>query len=256
MRDGSRAGGVRVYWAGEAETVTATKPKLRKLNFGLHKAVGIGYATEEAMEDTNAIGQLMENSFADELAFALQAAIISGNGVGRPLGITQSGCLVTASKEAGQVADTFLLENALAMWRRMPARNRRNAVWLINQNVEPQLYTMTLDVGTAGSAVFLPAGGASVAPYMSLFARPIIPIEQCETLGDAGDVILCDLSEYMLVKKASGVKTGWSAHVRWLYGEFCFRCVLRVDGMPIWEDPLTPYKGSDDLSPFVVCEAR
>ncbi len=98
-----------------------------------------------------------------------------------PLGILNSGALVQVAKEAGQQAETAILDNLIKCWSRMPARNRANALWLINQDIEPQLYTMSLSVGTGGSVVFLPGGVASATPYSTLFGRPIIPIEQCAT---------------------------------------------------------------------------
>ena len=28
-------------------------------------------------------------------------------------------------------------------------------------------------------------------------------------------------------------------------------CVIRIDGQPLWNNSLTPYKGTDTVSPFV-----
>ncbi len=84
----------------------------------------------------------------------------------------------------------------------------------------------------------------------------MIPIEQCQTLGTAGDIILADMSQYVLVDKG-GPEFAWSIHVRFIYDESAFRMVYRVDSQPWWNAALTPYKGSGNTqTPFVTIESR
>ncbi len=169
-------------------------------------------------------------------------AIINGTGAGRPLGILAAGCLVGQTAETGQAAATVVYENIAKMWSRLFARSQQNAVWLINQNVWPELFGLNLAVGTGGSAVFLPPGGLSGSPYSTLMGRPVIPIEQCQTLGTVGDIILADFSGYILATKG-GMQTDMSIHVRFIYDEEVFRFVYRADGQPVLASALTPYKG-------------
>ena len=99
-------------------------------------------------------------------------------------------------------------------------------------------------------------GGVSQAPYASLFGRPVVPIEQCATLGDQGDIIFADLSNYILIDKG-GIQSAMSIHVKFIYDESVFRFVYRVDGQPALASPITPYKGTaNTLSPFVTLAAR
>lgn len=253
---GSRWGGVTSYWKAEAAEKTASKPKFRTMELNLHKLVGLCYASDELLQDSAALETVITQAFSDEINFALDDAIINGTGAGQPLGILNSGALVAVTKETGQKADTVVYENIIKMYSRMPARNRRNAVWFINQDVEPQLYQMSLAIGTGGSAVYLPGGGVSQAPYASLFGRPVVPIEQCATLGDQGDIIFADLSNYILIDKG-GIQSAMSIHVKFIYDESVFRFVYRVDGQPALASPITPYKGTaNTLSPFVTLAAR
>ena len=251
--DGSRLGGVRGYWAAEAATVTATKPAFRDMRLELNKLMAICYLTDELLEDVAALNSFIPAAFADELEFKLVDAVINGDGVGKPLGIMNSGALVTASEDSSQTTTTFTAGNAANMFTRMWARSRPQAAWFINQDVEPQLWQM--EMGTGNNAVFLPPGGYSQAPYGTIFGRPIVPIEHCQTLGTAGDVILADLSQYVLATKG-GVNGAWSMHVRFLYGEMTFRITLRADGQSVWNSALTPFKGSNTISPFIVVETR
>lgn len=162
---------------------------------------------------------------------------------------------VTFPVSPTQPAATIMAENVIKKFARMPARNRRNAVWFINQAVETQLYQMSLSIGTGGAAYFLPGGGLSEAPYSTLFGRPVIPIEQCAGLGSVGDIILADMSSYLLAEKG-GIKSDVSIHVKFAYDESVFRFVYRVDGQPILASPITPFKGSDPVGPFVALGAR
>ena len=195
------------------------------------------------------------DGFSEEFGFKVDDALINGNGAGQPLGILSSNCLVTVAKESGQAASTVVVENIVKMWARMWARSRQNAVWLINQDIEPQLYTMSLSVGTGGVPVYMPANGVSGSPYSTLFGRPVIPIEQCQTLGTKGDIYLADFSQYLIIDKG-GMDSATSIHVRFIYDETVYRFVLRIDGQPIWNSALTPYKGSSTLSPFVALATR
>jgi len=253
--DGSRWGGVQAYWTDEAEAMTASKPKFRQIELTLNKLTALFYATDEILEDDSALSAIASQGFGEELAFKIDNAIINGTGAGQPQGIMNANALVSASAASGQSATTFIYDNVVDMWARMYARSRPNSVWLINQDVEPQLFTMSLAVGTGGAPVYLPAGGASVAPYGTLFGRPVIPVEFCQTLGTAGDVILADLSQYILIDKG-GVRSDSSIHVRFVNNETVFRYVTRVDGQCWWTSALTPYLSTNTLSPFVVVATR
>jgi HK97 family phage major capsid protein len=217
--DGSRAGGVRAYWKAEAALKTASKPAFRQISLSLNKLIGLCYSSDEALQDSSILGQFIKKAFADEISFRLQDAIIHGTGAGMPLGIANSGSLVSVSKETGQAADTVVYENVLKMWSRLFSSSRKNAVWIINQSVEPQLYQMSLAVGTGGAPVYLPMGGASAAPYSTLFGRPVIPIEQCSVCGDLLDIALCDWQRGYVSIDKGGLQSDVSIHVQFIYDE-------------------------------------
>jgi HK97 family phage major capsid protein len=101
-------GGVRVYWAAEAEAVAAAKPKLTEKELKLQKLMGIAYATYELENDSNFTSQLYSRSFALAIQRELENTIISGTGVGKPLGYLKGGALVSVAKESNQAADTVV----------------------------------------------------------------------------------------------------------------------------------------------------
>ena len=253
----TRSGGIVGYWEEEAAEKTASKPKFRKIDLSLKKLIGLCYATDELLNDAAALEGVIRDGFISEFGFLLDDAIINGTGAGQPLGILNAGCLVSVTKETGQKAATLVAENIIKMDSRLFATSGPNAVWLINQNTKPQLYTMSISVGAGGVPVYMPAGGLSGLPYGTLLGKPVIPIEQCATLGTVGDIILADFSGYLLAEKG-GIASDMSIHVRFVYDESVFRFVLRVDGQPVRASALTPYKGgaTSTQSHFVALESR
>ena len=252
--NGSRAGGILGYWISEAEEKTKSKPKFGALELSLKKLVVLAYSTDELLQDAAALGEFMVRAASEEIGFKLDDGVLNGTGSGQLLGLNNANALVTVSKENGQTADTIVYENILQMVAQFWAAGFDNAVWLANQNVIPQLYSMNLAVGTAAVPVFSPANGSS-GSKATLFGRPIIFVEQAPTLGDSGDLILVDLSQYVGITKG-GIQSASSIHLEFLTDQTIFRFIFRCDGQPMWSDSLTPYKGSDSISPYVVIEAR
>lgn len=253
---GSRFGGLQAYWRDEAATVTASKPTFRQMELNLKSLMVLCYATEELLADTTALENVINVAVPEELRFMLEDAIVNGTGAGTPLGLANSGCLVSVAKETNQPAATIQYENVVNMWARLWSGSQPNAVWLYNQNCTAQLMSMTLIMGTAGYPVFMPPGGISGQPYATIFGRPAFPVEYCATLGTVGDLILGDFSQYLQIDKG-GIQTASSMHVRFIYDEMTYRFTYRTDGQPTWNSALTPKNGSSStLSPFVVLATR
>jgi HK97 family phage major capsid protein len=254
---GSRWGGARSYWIGEGADITLSKPKFRQLELNLKKQAVLIYCTDEMLQDSTVLESVLNRIASDELSFVLEDVILNGSGAGQPLGILNAGGLVTVTKEVGQKADTLVLENVLKMWTRMIGSSRSNAVWVVNQSVEQQLYSMSLSVGTGGAPVFMPAGGASAAPYMTLLGRPVIPSEHCPELGDLGDIILADFGAGYILAEKGGIQSAMSIHVQFVSDQSVFRFIMRVDGQPVLSTPIVPFKGTAlTQSHFVALEAR
>jgi HK97 family phage major capsid protein len=253
--NGSRFGGVQSYWANEADTVTATKPKFRRMQLNLNKLFAICYATDEMLEDAGLLGATIREGFAQEMGFKIDDAIVRGSGSGQPLGILSAPATISQAAEAGQSTGTVVYANVLKMKNRMYVAGRSRAKWYVNIDVIPQLEQMYLATGTAnGVAVYTP-GSVTSDGVDRLFGRPVVPVEQCAALSTVGDIIYADLSQYQLIDKG-GLQSAESMHVRFLYGENTFRFTYRCDGQPKWNSALTPYKGSTSVAPFVTLASR
>jgi len=254
--NGSRFGGVQAYWTGEADAPTATKPKFSRHEIRLESLKCLMYATERLLRNAPAMAAVFENAFASEIAFKLDDAIWRGDGVGKPLGFSVQNfggaLMVSVAKKSAQVADTFVIENATSMLSRLYREPGDRIVWFCNPDVIGQFPLMTV----GQQPVFLPNNSvAGAIQYGTFLGFPVIPVEQAETLGDAGDVVLANMSKYVTITKG-GVRAAQSMHVRFIYDEMTFKWAIDVNGQSAIKQPVTPFKGSNTLSPFVTTAAR
>ncbi len=251
---GSRFGGVQSYWIGEGADKSRSKPTFKEISLRLRKLTAICRATDEVLQDTVALENIVRESFAGDFAWMIDDAIYNGLGGFQPLGVMASGVLVSVAKEVGQAADTIVTENILKMYSRRLGPAGAFA-WFINQDIEPQLYALTLDVGTGGMPVYMPPGGLSDAPYGRLLGLPVIPLEHTATVGTTGDIMLGDFNQYVMIDKGP-TEVATSIHVYFVSDETAFRFVTRVDGQPIDAAPITPANSALTQSAFVVLDSR
>ena len=244
--DGSRWGGIQGYWGAEAATKTASKPTFRQLELKLKKVYALCVATDELLEDARALESWLTRTVPLELRFKVEDATINGNGVGKPLGILNSGALKSATRTDASEIDPLDIGR---MWAGRFA-GLRDYVWLINQGCFPQLLNMAI----GNQPVFLPPGGLGGLPYGTLLGRPIYETEYNPALGTLGDILLISPSQYTMIEKAGGVQYASSIHVYFTADESAFRFVYRVDGAPSWTTTLTAFD-TGTVSAFVALAA-
>lgn len=255
--DGTVHGGVKFYWGDEASQYTASKPKLGKLSMKLKKAMGLFYATDELLADSMiSIEPLIRQAFSDGMQFTLEDVLLNGTGAGQPQGVMNASCLVSVAKENLQTADTIVTENILKMYARLYKKD--GAFWLVNHDVFPQLPLLSISAGTGGVPVYVPANGLAGAPYGTLLGLPVYFSEHCATIGDQGDIVLGQWSQYLIGQKAGADVPAYdqSIHLKFDYGETAFRFTFRIDGAPWWKSALTLHKSGSTLSPFITLDAR
>ncbi|MCR4622105.1 MAG: phage major capsid protein [Clostridiales bacterium] len=268
---GSRHGGILAYWKAEAAQYAAVKAAIGERTTNVEKLTAYVPVTEELLEDAPAIESMINDLVAREFAFKVDDMIINGAGSSNvPLGILAGGGLVTVAKESGQAAATINIDNILKMRNALIAQCRKGAKWYINQDVEMALFKLALPngfiasngssaveeiSGTFGNNIYQWPGQYGNADGMML-GMPVIPIEQCAALGTKGDIILADMSQYLIVEKAAGITRQVSMHIRFDYDESVFKFSWRLGGRPDWGSAITPYKGSTARSPYVALATR
>jgi HK97 family phage major capsid protein len=248
--------GVRAFWQGEAGAGTATKPNLGYEALRLKKLMALVPVSDEMLEDSNAMASYLPKKIGTAIQWRTNEAILFGTGAGLPQGALNSGAIITVAKDSGQAANTLTALNLANMIARLPEGSFGNAVWIINNDVLPALFTLTL----GGFPIYLPAGAGVGAikgsPYGTLLGRPVIVSQHANTFSSKGDVILVDLSYYQTITKATGVQTATSMHLYFDADATAFRTTFRVDGQSKISKPIDPAKGNTQLSPYVQLAAR
>lgn len=249
--DGQRYGGLQAYWLAEAAAFQASKREFRRVEMELHKVGALVYSTDELLQDAAALESDIRATVPEEIRFTVEEAIVNGNGVGKPLGFTQTPAYVSVAKESGQAGDSVVAGNVSHMWGRMRPGSFRNAVFLVDQTVLAHLPLMTI----GDQPVWTSPGMLKDAPNGALFGRPVVPHEHGVPVGEPGDIILADLPSYILATKG-GVRADASMHVRFLSDELAFRFTWRVDGQPRHLEALTPKSNGATQSSFVTVASR
>ncbi len=255
--DGSRFGGVQAFWRSEAGSGTETKPGLMQISLTVDSLTLLIRATQELLDDasTVALETYMNLVAPQELSFKIGDAIVNGDGVTKPVGLLKSPSKVAQAAEAGQPPTSIVAKNILNMWSRLHVSCRANAVWLVDQSIEPMLATMT--IGTAGAqlVVYQPPGALSAAPYATLLGKPVIVTEFGQQLGTEGDIILTDLSTYLTATKG-GLQSASSIHVYFESNELVYRFIHRLDGKSWWNNSLSPKSGGPSQTNIVTLSSR
>ncbi|MGE4338204.1 MAG: phage major capsid protein [Pigmentiphaga sp.] len=243
--------GIKAYWRSEASQMSATRIDLEGRATRLHELYAFVLATQEVLQDSPRLTDRMTRGAASAIRWAMSEAVVNGNGVGKPLGWLQSSALVTVAKETDQSADTVTAMNVAKMYSRLIGPG--NGTWLINQDVLPQLFTMTLD----GNLLYTPPNtGFQGAPGGFLMGRPIVLTEHADTVGDQNDIQFINFAGYHAIRRSNAPEFASSIHLYFDYGVEAFRWTFRVGGQPFLSAPVSPNNGSNTRSHFVTLAAR
>lgn len=239
-------GGMTVGWIAEGGTKPETDLALREITLTPKEVAGHTVITDKLLRNWGAAESLISNMLRLCVTGAEDTAFLSGDGVGKPLGITNSPAALTIGRTT---SGSIVFGDIRAMYGRVKFGG--SLVWIGSQTILPQLMAMT-DAGT--NSVWLPGGtsGAANPPPGSLFGIPLVISERSAALGTTGDLILCDLS-YYLIKDGSGPFVATSPHVHFTANKTVIKVFWNVDGQPWIEEPM-PLEGasSSTVSPFVI----
>lgn len=256
---GKVAGNVMFRWVAENAAGTGGNVEFAMCSLRLREANALVYVSKQLMDFSPiSIEPFITTGVDDALDLALADAWVSGTGAGQPLGVLNAPCLVAVAKETGQLLDTLVYENTLKMLARFYGNTGE---WYANRSIIPQLGVMQVTVGGGGSAVFI-AGNTGVQQASgsfpaSLHGAPLSYSGVMPTLGDQGDLLFADWSQYLIGQFTgmSGLQMTDSAHLKFDYRQHAFQFTFYTDGRPWWPSAYTPKKG-DSQSPFVCVAAR
>jgi HK97 family phage major capsid protein len=247
----SVTGGFRVYRRPETVDGTSSRTEFEQVTLRANGEFGVAFASEEIITDSpSSFIAIIQAGYRDEYAAASMREHISGTGVGERQGLLNSGCLIEVAADPEQDADTITVTNidnmAMRSWR------YSQSVYMANHGTRAQLRGLVRNVGTGGVPVPYFTTNPDGQEYLD--GRPIFFTEFCTALGNVGDLINADFSQY-LEGTYESEQYAESIHVRFLANERTFRFYRRNDGQWWWRAALTPANGPT-LSPVVVLAAR
>ena len=245
-------GGISFTWTAEAgeKATLISKPTLGELELTPHKLVGGCFVSNELMADYDNFAAFMTQSFGQALRYEEDYIFIWGTGAGQPLGIMNSGALKTTARSTYgpigggvDIADIGRLAGGLlpACWP--------TAVWLVH----PSVFTNFDNTAGANTSTIY-----EISNFECL-GRPIIMTDKCEQTPVLGDIILADFNHYVIADRSLEISASRDANyssMGFLTDETFWRVVLRVDGQPIMDAPITPRNGTDTQSAFVALTAE
>lgn len=246
--------GVKAYWTNEAATSTQSKGAMDPAVMRLGKLTCLVPVTEELQADAPGLNAWLLGRVPEAITWKTNEALWNGDGITKPRGFMLSGARVTQSKESGQSAGTVLGDNVSKMRSRMSAASWKRAVWMINNDVLPQLDKLAYGTTATNAQIYRPEGGDY--GYGTLLGRPVMVTSHNESIGTLGDIALVDWKMYRTITAAQGLQSASSMHFWFDQGLTAFRTIFRVSGQSTVTKPVTPNKGSNTLSPLVVLEAR
>ncbi len=248
----SVSGGFTVTRRPETATTSSSRSEMEQVELKASSLFGLAFATEEILVDSPiSFAAIISSGFADQFPAHLLNEKIRGKGGNEYLGFTNSPAKVSVAKETNQVADTIVANNIIKMASRCWGFGQ--AIWLANHDTRPQLAVLSIAVGTGGVLLYQPSQQEGF-PDM-LWGRPVFYTEYCDTVGDEGDLILVNCSQY-LEGVYQPLQSAESVHVRFLNHERAFKFWTRNAGAPWWRSALTPAKSAVTLSPIVTLAAR
>ncbi len=240
--------GLLATWLPEATSLSETEPQFRQTDWTAWDLCLYTVSSNQLLQD-NAVGldALLTQLFSKAITWYKEYAFLRGLGAGSsmPLGIINAPATYVQSRSAG---GAFTLADAAAMMSRLHVRSWDSACWIMHQSVIPKLIQM-VDPATNGHLVWLnpvmPGGSGPAAnklPKAFLNGLPIFFTEKMPTLGTKGDVMLCDLSMYVIGNRMD-LQIDVSPHVNFRTNQMAWRVIARCDGKPWLNNVITDANG-------------
>ena len=244
-------GGFSGEWLAENSEATKSYPKVRQIVLHARKLALYTAASNEVVSDGVSFESQLMAALRDAIGYFFDTACLNGTGAGQPLGILNDPALISVAKETGQASETIVYKNLTQMYSRLHPSCLRNAVWICNSTTIPQLCELQIAVGTGGQHI--PALNENSGKF-TLLGHEVLFTEKLPSLGEEGDIVFCDLSQYCLGVRGD-VRLEKSVSVGWVEDQSDYRCILRADGQGAWSSAVTP-KNGDTLSWCVALAER
>ncbi len=236
--------GVTVNWIGEGVAKPETEPRFQEVTLSPLEVAAHTIITDKLLRNSDAASSIVSTLLRRAILAAEDVGFLRGAGAGVPRGILGHPATIVAARA---VANQIAYNDVIGMYSSVLFGGP--LVWIANQTTLPQLMTM---VDAAGNLIWQP--NAREGAPGTLLGIPVLLNERSPSLGTEGDLILADLS-YYLIKDGSGIFVDASPHLRFLQNQTVIKAFWNVDGQPWLTTPLLQEDGVTQVSPFVALGA-
>jgi len=242
------ATGVLAAWRAEAAQLSPSKLVTNPKQVRLHELAAFVLATEELVEDAPRLNDRLTVKAPSAIRWKMIEAFVFGTGAGQPLGWSHANYAgkVALSRKTGAQVNPDDVVNMYARMLRQDGPD--NTFWVGNPDILPDLILRS----TIGNVpIWMPPTGLAAAPNGTLMGRPLFWSDHAQTKGTAGDLQYVNPDGYYAIQKGT-TKFDVSIHLYFDYAITAFRWLVRVGGLPLLTAPVSPAKGSNTRSHFVV----
>jgi HK97 family phage major capsid protein len=252
--NGSRWGGVQSYYVAEGGQITSSTTNFAQVQLQKQTMLSLVYFTQQLLEDAYYPAQEeLEKLMGLDITFMRNDAIINGAASGAIPGLLNEASTVTVSTSTP--ARNIYFGDIAKMYAALWTTCKAGAVWLGNQNVTPVLQQMAFDASASSK---VPAWGLTYNAHeefpLRIFGKPYIEVENCPTIGAAGDLILVDLRQVRGIH--SPIEFALSTDFKFDTYQVAVRAASRHCMKSRWTSALTPYSGTQAFGHTVILATR
>ena len=228
--------GAQVTWIDEGDIKPETDIEFKRITLHPFEVAAHVEVTDRLIANAPMIQQVVSTQLRGALIDAEENAFLNGTGLGQPTGIIDHAATISVARAGGGAVVYADLMNMLESFK------GRRGVWIVGRDMLSQLMVL---VDANNNYIWQP--NARDGNPGTIFGMPVLFSDHAPALGDLGDVVLADLS-YYLIGDGMGIAVAASPHPLFTRNKTIIKAWKTVDGSPWLTGPLPT---SIPTSPFV-----
>ncbi|MBA7650940.1 hypothetical protein ES703_58755 [subsurface metagenome] len=242
-------GGISMDWIAEGKTKPKTKPELVQIRLEPQEIAGHVVVTDKLIRNAGAEFDIfLRRTLGNALAAAQEQSFLTGDGIGKPLGMLNSPCRIEVPRTG---PGGIVYQDLVNMISVFGPDTWAKGFWMISQSALPALLTMP-DPGAAGTLIIKPADLRLGTPP-SMLGLPTFVSSRIPVLA-TGDVQLLEPSFY-LRKLGSGPFIEASTGPLFKENKTIIKIFANVDGQPWLSSSVLMEDSVSQVSPFILLAA-
>ena len=256
-------GGLQIAWSDEGAPLIQSVPSFGRTVLEARKATAYlqGVSNEFCEDAAGAFGDFTARVLADGYAWFEDDAFLNGTGAGEPQGLINAPCAVTVTRNT---SSQVLFVDVVAMFKALHPKAKQQGLapgvthvcWLLSSSAMDQILELNYQVTINATTTPIPppgwfsmGDGLQVGPNM--LGLPAFVTDHQPALGTAGDVMLADLSQYLIGDQLAMTVERSAEGSGFPSDTSNFRVRSRLDGR-YWVQSATTTEAGQSVSPVVV----